>query len=78
MEPYVVESFPTIYYLTAEQSEKMKELTTVITPYVEEQVAAFITGRRPLSETDKFAEELKGLGIEEMLNIYKTVYETLK
>lgn len=78
MEPYVADSFPTTYYLTSEQSERMKELTTIITPYVEEQVAAFITGRRPLSETGKFVEELEGLGIEEMLNIYKAVYESLK
>lgn len=74
MEPYATDSYPTVYYLTAEQSEEMNELFTVIEPYVKENVAQFITGRRPLSEIDKFVEELEGLGIKDMLDIYKAAY----
>ena len=48
------------YYLSEEENYKLTDLRTVIHPYIEEQVAKFITGARPLDEIDAFAEELKG------------------
>ena len=61
-----------------ETADEMNELLTVITPYVEEQVALFITGRRPLSETGDFVKELEELGIDDLLDIYKEIYAMSK
>ena len=72
--PYVKDTFPTIYYVDAETSQRLTDLLTVIQPYVEEQTALFISGGRPLSETGDFVEELKGMGMEELLTIYKDIY----
>ena len=47
----------------------------VIEPYVKEQVARFITGERPLSETDAFAQELKDMNIDRLQEIYGQIYD---
>ena len=62
------------YYTDAETQETLDELVSVIEPYAKEQIALFITGERPLSETEAFKAELEGLGIGEMLEIYKQIY----
>lgn len=72
--PYAVETYPEIYYTDAETQETLDELVSVIEPYAKEQIALFITGERPLSETEAFKAELEGLGIGEMLEIYKQIY----
>lgn len=75
MKPYAdADGFPLNYYATEETINRILELETVIQPYATEQIALFITGRRPLSETEDFIKELEGLGIEDLLNIYKEVY----
>ena len=74
MLPYAVESFPQILYATEEVTRQVADLTTVIEPYVKEQIAQFITGKRNLSEIDAFAEELKGLGMDQLLEIYTEQY----
>ena len=38
--------------------------------------AKFITGTRPLDEIEKFQEELKGLGVEEYVEIYRNAYSS--
>lgn len=74
--PYIAQSFPSVYYVDDEVSQRIIDLTTVIEPYVKEQTALFITGQRPLTETGAFAEELKSMGIEELLSIYQDIYAT--
>jgi putative aldouronate transport system substrate-binding protein len=71
---YRTTTFPPIFYLLPESQRRLDELTTVITPYLTEQVALFVTGRRPLAEFDKFQQELKGLGIDELEAIYQQVW----
>lgn len=63
-------------YLTAEQNERVADLSTVITDYVTAESAKFIVGTRPLSEIDSYFEELKSLGIEEYIAIYQEAYAT--
>lgn len=74
MMPYVVNGFPTTLYAPTETRERLDYLETVIEPYVEEQIALFISGKRDLTELDAFTDELKNLGIEEVLDIYKELY----
>jgi hypothetical protein len=58
--------------------EEVDEIYAVINPYAREQIALFITGRRPLSETDVFAKELSDMGMDRLVEIYKEVYENYK
>ena len=61
-------------YLTAEQKQRVADLSTVINDYVTAESAKFIVGTRPLSELDAYFEELKSLGIEEYIAIYQEAY----
>jgi putative aldouronate transport system substrate-binding protein len=74
-KPYATAGFPKVYFVDAETGEQLTELKTLIRPYVAEQVALFITGRRPLSETDDFVKELEDMGIKDLLEIYQNVYK---
>jgi len=53
------------------------ELRSVIDPYIEAEVAKFITGARSLDEFDAFQAELDGLGIDELEGIYVDYYAGL-
>lgn len=72
--PYVTDRFPTNFYLDDEANARYTDLTTVIEPYIEEQVALFITGERPISEINDFKAELESMGIEELMDIYTGIY----
>lgn len=71
--PYLTTSYPDIYYASAEQADEITRLLTVLEPFVKEQVAKFIAGERPLSEVNDFKNEMKSLGMEDLLNIYKEI-----
>lgn len=71
--PYLTTSYPDVYYASAEQASEITRLLTVLEPYVKENVAKFIAGERSLSEVNDFKAELKNLGIEDLLNIYKEI-----
>jgi len=72
--PYAIAAMPSIYYIDAETIQRKADLETVIKPYIQEQVALFITGERAISEVTDFAKELESMGIEELLEIYKVIY----
>ena len=71
---YAADSYPSIYYVDEETANRITDLGTVINPYAEEQIALFISGGRSLDEVDAFAEELKGMGMDELLQIYTDAY----
>lgn len=73
MMPYGIDTVTSIYYLTEEENDRLTDLTTLIKPYIQEQVALFITGERSLDETDAFVSELESMGIQDLLEIYKSV-----
>lgn len=62
-------------YCTAEESERITDLQSVLDSYIRENFAKFVTGGRSLDEFDAYQEELKQLGIEELLDIYQRGYE---
>ena len=71
VSPYETTDFPFYVYFTSEQTARVAELETVIKPYVQTEVAEFITGARPLSEFKQFVEELEGMGIREYEQLYR-------
>ena len=61
-------------YLTLEQKALADDYATVINDYVTQETARFIAGERSLDEFDTYQNELKDLGVEEYINIYKDAY----
>jgi putative aldouronate transport system substrate-binding protein len=72
--PYIVDTFPTIYYLSEETANKMSDLNAVISPFVKVQVALFIRGDRSLDDFAGYMRQLKSIGFDEYQQIYKDVW----
>ncbi len=75
IEPYRTESFPMIVYYDEETTLAIDEQHTILDPYIEGEVAKFITGARDISEFPQFQEELKSMGVEELLGYYRQAYD---
>ncbi len=71
VSPYETTAYPFYVYMSVDQTNRVNELKTVIDPYVEKEVAAFITGARSLDEFDQFVSELEGMGIREYEQLYQ-------
>ena len=56
---------------TAEQADREAQLKTALDTYAQEQSILFITGKRPLSEFAAFQDEIRNLGAEELIELYK-------
>lgn len=54
---------------TPEESKEQANILTEITTYLDEKFVGFITGVEPLENFDAFVENLKGLGIERVVEI---------
>lgn len=61
-------------YLSAEQNQRVADLSTIINDHVAAESAKFIVGARSLNELDAYFQELRDLGIEEYIEIYRTAY----
>lgn len=72
--PYLVNGYPTYTYLTEDVALELADLQSVINPYIDSEVAKFITGLNSLDNFDKFQEDLKAMGIEDLLKIYTDAY----
>lgn len=59
-------------------NEKIADLHAVLKPYIQEQVALFISSRRPVSEVSVFQEELRAMGIDEYDQILADEYAVFK
>ena len=72
--PYLVDGFPSVYYISEEASVAMADLSSFIVPYMQTEMAKFITGQRDLSEYDAYLAELNGMGFGEWQQYYKDIY----
>ena len=63
-------------YLSEEDALYATELFSVLENHIISESAKFITGTRPLSEIPAFQEELKAMGIEEYIEMYRNAYAT--
>lgn len=72
--PYLVNGFPEYMFLDEVTSQKLADLESVIGPWVDSEVAKFITGQTPLDQFDEYQAKLKDMGIDEYLKIYQDFY----
>ena len=76
VEPYIVGDLVPVdsLFFTEEERGDYSLVATSINEHVSQQLAAFATGSRSLSEWDNFKQELEGLGLEQYLNYIQTAY----
>ena len=65
-------------YRNQEVTDKIADYTAVLNPYILEQGALFITGRRSLDEIAAFQEEVNNMGLLEYEEILVGEYEAFK
>ncbi len=77
--PYVVEEYyPNIVFFTAEETERISDLSASLKAYSREQVAAFVTGARSLDELPAYFDALDAMGYQEYLKYYVDYYQQYK
>ena len=70
---------PTTYMsLSSAESETIADYNTSLDTFVKENLQKFVLGQRPMSEWDKFQEELSALPIAELLAVYEEAYNRIK
>ena len=62
-------------HMTAQESAELLEISNTLKTYVDENVTKFIIGQRPMSQYDKFVEELKSMGIEKGIAVYQAALD---
>lgn len=77
--PYMRDPFPDGFLkYDAKDREILANRLTEITTYVTQMTARFITGNESLSKWDDFVQEVKKMGINEVLEIKQTAYDRLR
>lgn len=69
---------PPVLIFNKEQQDVRKDKETIIKDYVTAELDKFIMGARPLSDWDKFVEDIKKKGVEDVLKAYADAYATYK
>ena len=64
--------------LSDDDSARVADISTAISSYIEETVSKMILGQLPFSAFDEMREEIKKMGVDEVLKIYGDTYEMLK
>jgi putative aldouronate transport system substrate-binding protein len=60
---------------TVEESKKMASIYTNISTYTEEKFLKFVMGQEPLTSFDKYVEEIKKMGLEDVLKIQQAALD---
>lgn len=75
-EPYVPEYVTPSFFFTVEEATEYTELYDLITDYVKEMAARFITGDADLNaEWEAYVEELNAMGVDRYIEIMQTAFE---
>lgn len=62
------------FSFTVDENTRKAELESDITSYITQKQAEFIQGKTPLSDFDKYVQQLKTMGLDDYVNLYKTAY----
>ena len=68
-------TYPSAAALTADEADEHSSVYSDINTYLQEQIAAFITGAKSMDQWDSFVETLKDMGIEECISLKQDAYD---
>ena len=68
-------TYPSAAALTADEADEHSKLYSDINTYMQQYLAEFITGSRPMDEWDSFVEELISMGIEDCIALKQDAYD---
>lgn len=68
-------TYPSAAALTADEADEHSKLYSDINTYMQQYLAEFITGSRPMDEWDSFVAELISMGIEDCIALKQDAYD---
>lgn len=68
-------TLPEAVELNADEADEHSSIYSDINTRLQEGIAQFITGARPMDEWDSFVEELYDMGIEDCIELYQAAYD---
>lgn len=77
LTPYVINPSVPASYKTAEQNETISTYAADLKTYFDENLTAFITGTRPLSDWDAYIKTAKDMGVDEMVAMHQQTFDRL-
>jgi putative aldouronate transport system substrate-binding protein len=75
LKPYNIDDIWPKFTFTVEESEVLSAQGEDITKHIEESQAAFITGKKDLSEWDDYISKFKEMGLEEYLRVHQAAHD---
>ena len=60
---------------TAEEAERIADISTAIDSYVNESITAFVTGIKDFSEWDAYLAELEKMHLEDYIAVQQAAYD---
>ncbi|MFD0869253.1 Lipoprotein lplA [Chlamydia abortus] len=72
--PYAKVPYPKVYQ-TQEEQQETSRLRSDLDTYVKQMEAKFVTGQEPLSNWDKYSDQLKKMGADRVVEIYQAAYD---
>lgn len=78
IEPYVPDEIWPGFLYTEEENKFMNSKGADIDKYVTEMTEKFISGDEPLSNWDKYVEEIEKMGLDEYMDIQQEAYDRYK
>lgn len=75
LRPYAAAAFPSVLYLDQETATRVSDISAVVSNYATTETAKFITGERPIEEADDYLAEIRAMGADELIEIYKQAYQ---
>lgn len=73
-EKFVMPMVPGLSF-TEEENNVISQKLNDIKTYVDEALVNFIIGKKPMSEWDSYVQQVKNMGIDEIIEIYQNAYE---
>lgn len=64
--------------LTTEQNDKVSEISSSLSTYINESTQRFIVGDLPFSEWDNYVAELDAIGLQDYLDVIQPAYDSYK
>jgi len=75
VKQYAPEELWAPFSFTLDESSQKADLESDLNSYISQKRAEFIQGKTPLSEFDNYVKEMKSMGLDDYIQLYKTAYE---
>jgi putative aldouronate transport system substrate-binding protein len=73
-----INSIAPVVRRTPEESAEYKEYSSAVSKFIEESTVAFIMGTKSFDEWNSYVSKLNELGVQKMLDIYKTAFNRFR